>query len=283
MSLPHRIGVIGGGRMGAGIAQVVLARHCEVAMVEADEQACRAGAERVRSGLEQARRKGGLDQAPDEAMAHLAVGTDAAILAGCGLVVEAVFEDPQLKVLVLGRAASVVGPEAVLATNTSSISIDELAGGLPDPGRFLGMHFFNPVAVSSLVELVQGEATRPEVVEAATGWVEDLGKTPVVVRDRPGFATSRLGVLLGLEAVRMLEEGVASAEDIDTAMELGYRHPMGPLRLTDLVGLDVRLGIARYLAERLGERYRPPQLLIDKVERGELGRKAGRGFYDWRQ
>ncbi len=281
MSLPERIGVIGGGRMGAGIVQVVLARGSDAVMVEADEGAARAGAERVRSGLEQASRKNSLDRPPEEFMAHLAVGTDPALLAGCGLVVEAVFEDPQLKMSVLGRAGSAVGPDAVLATNTSSISIDELAVALSDPGRFLGMHFFNPVPVSSLVELVQGEATRPEVVEAARGWVGELGKTPVVVRDRPGFATSRLGVLVGLEAVRMLEEGVASAQDIDTAMELGYRHPMGPLRLTDLVGLDVRLGIARYLAERLGERFQPPRLLVEKVERGELGRKAGRGFYDW--
>jgi 3-hydroxybutyryl-CoA dehydrogenase len=143
------------------------------------------------------------------------------------------------------------------------------------------MHFFNPVPVSQLVELVRGEATTAEVVASAQRWAEALGKTPVVVADRPGFATSRLGVLLGLEAVRMLEEGVADAADIDTAMELGYRHPMGPLKLTDLVGLDVRLGVARYLAERLGDRFQPPQLLADKVARGELGRKTGRGFYDW--
>ncbi|MGH9073165.1 MAG: 3-hydroxyacyl-CoA dehydrogenase family protein, partial [Acidimicrobiales bacterium] len=202
-------------------------------------------------------------------------------LAGCALVVEAVFEDPGLKQSVLRAVAEAASPDAVLATNTSSISVDRLARSLPGPERFLGMHFFNPVPVSDLVELVRGAATAEGVVAAARGWVEALGKTPITVKDRPGFASSRLGVLLGLEAVRMLEEGVASAEDIDAAMVLGYRHPMGPLRTTDLVGLDVRLGIAEYLTGALGERFRPPRLLVDKVARGELGRKSGRGFFDW--
>jgi 3-hydroxybutyryl-CoA dehydrogenase len=143
------------------------------------------------------------------------------------------------------------------------------------------LHFFNPVPASELVEVVAGAATAAEIVDRARGWVAALGKTPVVVRDSPGFASSRLGVALGLEAIRMVEEGVASAEDIDAAMTLGYKHPVGPLRLTDLVGLDVRLAIAEYLASRLGPRFEPPALLREKVAHGELGRKVGRGFYEW--
>src|SRR6185312_7041580 len=156
-----------------------------------------------------------------------------------------------------------------------------LAVVLARPGRFLGLHFFNPVPASSLVEVVTGTATEPGLVAEAQGWVRALGKTPVTVADAPGFASSRLGVMLGLEAIRMLEEGVATAEDIDAAMVLGYKHPIGPLRLTDIVGLDVRLGIAEYLHAQLGERFAPPQLLRDKVAAGELGRKMGQGFFSW--
>ena len=171
--------------------------------------------------------------------------------------------------------------DAALATNTSSISIDDLAAGLERPARLLGLHFFNPVPASQLVEIVVGRATAPELVAAARGWVAAIGKVPVVVRDSPGFASSRLGVALGLEAIRMLEEGVASAADIDAAMELGYRHPVGPLRTTDIVGLDVRLGIAEELHARLGDRFAPPELLRRMVADGHLGRKTGRGFYEW--
>jgi 3-hydroxybutyryl-CoA dehydrogenase len=149
------------------------------------------------------------------------------------------------------------------------------------PEQFLGMHFFNPVPASKLVEVVLTGATAESVRDRVVSWVRAIGKTDVVVNDSPGFATSRLGVLLGLEAIRMLEEGVTDAEGIDTAMELGYRHPMGPLRSTDLVGLDVRLAVAEYLTSTLGDRFTPPTLLRDKVARGELGRKTGRGFYDW--
>ena len=161
------------------------------------------------------------------------------------------------------------------------MSIELIGEALERPDRFIGMHFFNPVPASKLVEIVIGPRTSPALRELVPGWVRTLGKTAVVVNDAPGFASSRLGLALGLEAVRMLEEGVASAADIDAAMSLGYGHPMGPLRLTDLVGLDVRLDIARYLQQRLGDRFAPPQLLIDKVERGETGRKSGRGFYSW--
>jgi 3-hydroxybutyryl-CoA dehydrogenase len=196
-------------------------------------------------------------------------------------VIEAVPEDPALKVASLLRIEDRVGAETPIASNTSSLSIDELAASLRFPSRFLGLHFFNPVPASELVEIVVGAATEPGIVASAQDWVAALGKTPVTVKNSPGFASSRLGVAIGLEAIRMLEEGVASAEDIDAAMVLGYKFPVGPLRLTDIVGLDVRLGIAEYLHSQLGERFAPPQLLRDKVAAGELGRKTGSGFFQW--
>jgi 3-hydroxybutyryl-CoA dehydrogenase len=161
------------------------------------------------------------------------------------------------------------------------LSVNGLARELARPQNFLGLHFFNPVPASTLIEVVLGEHTSGQLARAARGWVAALGKTAVVVNDAPGFASSRLGVAIALEAMRMVEEGVASAEDIDNAMVLGYKHPTGPLRTTDIVGLDVRLGIAEYLASTLGERFAPPQILRDKVARGELGRKTGKGFFEW--
>jgi 3-hydroxybutyryl-CoA dehydrogenase len=168
-----------------------------------------------------------------------------------------------------------------MASNTSSISITKLAGTVERRDRFVGLHFFNPPHVMKLIEIVRGERTSDETVADVRAVAEKMGKQPIVVRDSPGFATSRLGVAIGLEAIRMLEEGVGSAEDIDRAMELGYNHPMGPLRLTDLVGLDVRLGIAEYLAGTLGPRFEPPRLLRDLVAAGKLGKKTGEGFYRW--
>jgi 3-hydroxybutyryl-CoA dehydrogenase len=195
--------------------------------------------------------------------------------------VEAVPESLDLKLQALAAVEAVVAADAWLASNTSSISITTLAASLQRPDRLCGLHFFNPVPASKLVEIVVGEQSADELIDAARGWVSTLGKTPVVARDVPGFASSRLGLALSLEAIRMLEDGVASAEDIDAAMVLGYGHPMGPLKLTDVVGLDVRLGIAEYLQEALGDRFSPPDLLRAKVARGELGRKAGQGFYPW--
>jgi 3-hydroxybutyryl-CoA dehydrogenase len=281
-AVPARVGVIGGGRMGAGIAQVFLAAGARVAVVEAGGDAAEAARGRVADGLEEAARRGKLEGDVETALGRLTLLDTAAELdAETGLVIEAVPEQAQLKAEVLSAAETAVGPDAVLATNTSSLSVTELAAALQRPARFLGMHFFNPVPASKLVEVVVAAQTDPELVPAVGGWVRALGKTDVVVKDSPGFASSRLGVLLGLEAIRMLEEGVADAEAIDAAMELGYRHPMGPLRSTDLVGLDVRLSIAEYLHRTLGERFAPPQLLRDKVAAGELGRKTGRGFYTY--
>lgn len=276
------VGVIGGGRMGAGIAQVFLGIGAEVVLVEADADTAAAAGERVRASVAKAAERGSLTEPVDVVAARLRLVEDVAALpAGAALVVEAVPERPALKIDVLTRAEAAIGADTVLATNTSSLSIDELAAALHRPNRFVGMHFFNPVPPSALVEVVLGTATDDDVRDRAVAWVTELGKTGVVVRDSPGFASSRLGVLLGLEAARMVEEGVAEPAAIDQAMELGYRHPMGPLRLTDLVGLDVRLAIADYLRDKLGERFAAPDLLRRKVAAGELGRKTGQGFYTW--
>lgn len=281
-TMPGAVGVIGGGRMGAGIAQVFAAGGASVSVVESDESAVAAAGQRIADGLAKAAERGKLAEEPQVVLDRVTVFADLARLpSNADLVVEAVPERAEAKVDVLTRAESVVSGNTVLASNTSSLSIAELGAALREPGRFLGMHFFNPVPASKLVEVVTAPATRESVTGLARGWVRALGKTDVVVRDSPGFATSRLGVLLGLEAIRMLEEGVADAKAIDDAMELGYRHPMGPLRSTDLVGLDVRLAIAEHLHSTLGERFAPPKLLRDKVAAGELGRKSGRGFHDW--
>lgn len=279
-SLPHSCGVVGGGRMGAGIAHAFLLAGSTVTLVERDGDAADAARARVERAARRSADRGQLDD-PEQVMGRLACTTSAGALEACALVVEAVPEDPQLKLDTLGRVEAAIATEAVIATNTSSISLDTLGDGLEHPERLLGLHFFNPVPASKLIEVVIAERTRPELAGVAAGWVRALKKTPVVVRNSPGFASSRLGVALGLEAIRMVEEGVASAEDIDAAMTLGYGHPTGPLRLTDLVGLDVRLGIARYLATELGPRFEPPQLMVDMVARGDLGRKSGRGFYEW--
>ena len=280
-SVPARVGVIGGGRMGAGIAHAFVLTGAEVVVVERDDEAADAASARVREALRRSVDRGTTSRPFDALAAAVETATDASALAGCGLVVEAVPEHRDLKVAALERAERVLDAGAVLATNTSSISIDDLAAGLERPGSFVGLHFFNPVPASLLVEVVVGTATDDATTDAARSWVAAIGKTPVVVRDAPGFASSRLGVALGLEAIRMVEEGVASAADIDAAMELGYRHPVGPLRTTDLVGLDVRLGIAEELHARLGDRFAPPELLRRMVADGHLGRKTGRGFYEW--
>ncbi|OZD67527.1 3-hydroxybutyryl-CoA dehydrogenase [Rhodococcus sp. 05-340-1] len=280
MTAPRAVGVVGGGRMGAGIAQVFAALGSTVVIAEAADQQAALG--RVSTGLDRAHERGKLSEDPAAILARVStVAGPAELPADLDLIVEAVPEIPSLKVEVLALIDKVASDNTVIASNTSSISIAELGAALSDPSRFIGMHFFNPVPASTLVEIVRAPATSPDVVERVQQWVSLLGKTEVLVNDSPGFATSRLGVCLGLEAIRMLEEGVADAESIDRAMELGYKHPMGPLRSTDLVGLDVRLAIAEHLASTLGDRFTPPQLLRDMVARGDIGRKSGRGFHDW--
>ena len=279
--LPEHVGVLGGGRMGSGIAHAFCVSGSHVTIVERDEPSADAAREHVRTALQASIDRGATSESLDALTARVAVVTDYAAFAGADLVVEAVPEDLRIKADALRRVEEQLGDSAWLATNTSSLSVTSLADALRRPQRLCGMHFFNPVPASSLVEIVVGAASDPELIRLAGRWVKLLGKTPIVVADAPGFASSRLGVALGLEAIRMVEEGVASPEDIDAAMVLGYKHPVGPLRLTDIVGLDVRLGIAEYLHERLGERFRPPELLRSMVARGDLGRKSGHGFYDW--
>ncbi|MEP6842530.1 MAG: 3-hydroxyacyl-CoA dehydrogenase family protein [Pseudolysinimonas sp.] len=279
--LPARVGVLGGGRMGAGIAHAFLVSGSAVAVVERDDEQAEAARDRVTSAAQVSIDRGSTAETLESLTHRLAIGTDDSLFDECDLVIEAVPEEYSLKVASLRRIEDRVGAEVPIASNTSSISIDALAAELRFPSRLLGLHFFNPVPASELVEVVVGTATEPGIVELAQGWVGALGKTPVTVRDSPGFASSRLGLVIGLEAIRMLEEGVASADDIDAAMVLGYKFPVGPLRLTDIVGLDVRLGIAEYLHAQLGERFAPPQLLRDKVAAGELGRKSGQGFFSW--
>ena len=201
---------------------------------------------------------------------------------GATVVIEAAPERIDLKRAIFMEVEAAVSDEALLATNTSSLSIDKIASSLKNPSRFLGMHFFNPVAIMPLLEIVRGAESSEASILRAKQLGAALLKTPIVVKDAPGFATSRLGIALGNEAMRIYEEGVASAEDIDRAMVLGYRHPIGPLALTDLVGLDVRLAISEYLHSELGtDTFKPPQVLKDKVSRGELGKKSGRGFYEY--
>jgi 3-hydroxybutyryl-CoA dehydrogenase len=275
--LPERVAVIGGGRMGAGIAHAFLMAGAEVAVVEQNATAASEARDRILTAVEGSIRRG--SPAPDPSRLLVTVTWEA--LNGAGLAIEAVPELLDLKREALARAEQLLPVDAVLATNTSSLSIDTLAEGLTRPGAFLGLHFFNPVPASTLVEVVLGTATATTAGEAAERWVRALGKTAITVRDSPGFASSRLGVLLGLEAIRMVEDGVATPDDIDTAMELGYKHPVGPLRLTDMVGLDVRLDIAEYLARELGPRFEPPELLRRMVAEGMLGRKTGQGFFSW--
>ncbi|WP_024365721.1 3-hydroxyacyl-CoA dehydrogenase family protein [Arthrobacter sp. TB 26] len=280
--LPTTVGVLGGGRMGAGIAHAFLIHGSKVTIIERDEEAARGAHERVVASVDASINRGVIAGDRNDVLQRFGTSVDYAKFASCDLVVEAVPEDEELKNAALSAVADHLSPHAYLATNTSSLSVSGLAQSIPRPEQFLGLHFFNPVPASMLIEVVITETTSDETLAAARQWVAGLGKTAVVVRDAPGFASSRLGVAIALEAMRMVEEEVASAEDIDNAMVLGYKHPVGPLRTTDIVGLDVRLGIAEYLHSTLGERFAPPQILRDKVAAGELGRKSGKGYYDWR-
>jgi 3-hydroxybutyryl-CoA dehydrogenase len=284
MDTIERVTVIGAGTMGHGIAHVAATAGMEVFVHDVSEALIRKGLDAVKANLEKGVAKGKVSQEQrDAALArlHEAVDLDAAV-ARADLVVEAAPESLELKRSLFERLDRIAPEGALLATNTSSLSIDEIAAATGRPERVLGMHFFNPVHLMALLEIVRGERTAPEAVALAAHAGRRMGKDPIVVRNSPGFASSRLGIALGLEAMRMLEQDVASAEDIDKAMTLGYRHPMGPLRLTDLVGLDVRLAIAEYLhAELRNESFRPPEILRRLVAEGRLGQKSGRGFYEW--
>lgn len=280
----ERVTVLGAGVMGHGIAQVAAMAGHRVTLHDPDAAAAERGLARIRANLDKGVSLGKV-RAEERAEALDRISPAPSLAAACAraeLVVEAAPERMELKRSLFREVEAAASPSALLATNTSSLSIDAIAEVLAEPGRFLGLHFFNPVHLMALVEVVRGSRTDAAVLDAGVAFARGLGKEPIVVRDAPGFASSRLGVALGLEAMRMVEEGVAEPAAIDKAMVLGYRHPMGPLRLTDLVGLDVRLAIAEYLHEKLGgERYRPPAILRCMVEEGKLGRKTGEGFYRW--
>ena len=280
----ERVAVIGAGTMGHGIAHAALAAGYRVALADADRDALLMAHERIRETFGKGIERGKLDAAArDAALARLSTHPaleDAA--RDADLLIEAVPERIELKRALFTAAQGAAPAHAIFASNTSSLSISAIAAAVAQPGRVVGMHFFNPVAAMRLVEVVRGQATSDATLDAARAFAESLGKTPIVVGDSPGFATSRLGVVLGLEAIRMVEQGVASAADIDRAMELGYNHPVGPLRLGDMVGLDVRLAIADHLHATLKEEtYRAPRLLRRMVAEGKLGRKSGEGFYRW--
>ena len=280
----RRIAVIGAGTMGHGIAYVAVTAGFEVRLADADDATLRTGVRRIHEAFDKAIERGkATPETREAALGRLSTADSLAEAAsGVDLVIEAVPERLDLKQRIFAELEGFVAPDAVLGTNTSSLSVTRIAEPLDNPDRVVGLHFFNPVPVMKLLEIVRGDRTSDRVVEAARTLATALGKTPIVVRDAPGFATSRLGVVLGLEAIRMLEQGVASAEDIDRAMELGYNHPMGPLRLTDVVGLDVRLAIAEHLHATLrDDTYAPPALLRRMVSEGKLGRKSGQGFYSW--
>ena len=281
----ERIAVLGSGTMGHGIAQVCAAAGYETRLFDVAEDAVRAGQARITANLDKGIAKGKVTAEQREAtLSRLSTSTDLAeASAGVGIVIEAVPEKLELKHEVLGAAARHAADGAILATNTSSLSIASIAKGLPDATRVIGTHFFNPVHIMKLLEVIVGPQTGADVLETIRAFGERIGKQTITIQDSPGFATSRLGLVIGLEAIRMVEQGVGSAEDIDKAMTLGYGFPMGPLRLTDLVGLDVRLHIAEYLSKELedGAHFRPPKLLREMVAAGKLGKKSGQGFYAW--
>ena len=283
-----RAAVLGAGTMGHGIAQVLALAGIETCLFDVDSAAAEAGLAKVRANLDKGVERGKVEpDQRDRALERLRTETDlgaaiGAATGGVGLVIEAVPERMDLKREIFAELGRTLGPDVLLATNTSSLSISAIAESADHRERVLGMHFFNPVHIMKLVEVVRGTNSSEQAVETAMGLARRMGKEPIDVRDAPGFASSRLGLAIGLEAMRMVQAGVASAEDIDKAMTLGYGFPMGPLKLTDLVGLDVRLAIADYLTETLGERFQPPALLREMVARGDLGKKSGKGFYDWR-
>jgi 3-hydroxybutyryl-CoA dehydrogenase len=279
------IGVIGAGTMGHGIAQVAASAGYKVLLRDVDRESLARGIQAIERNLAKGIQLGKLTEDDrDSTLQHIRGTTKLEEIANSDLIVEAAPERLELKEEILREVETHSSKDFIFASNTSSLSISEIALASERPQNVVGMHFFNPVHLMRLVEIVVGKATGDDTVEAVREVSRRLRKEPIVVRDVPGFASSRLGVALGLEAMRMLEQGVASARDIDTAMELGYNHPMGPLKLTDHVGLDIRLNIAEYLFRELGsETFRPPEVLLRMVKEGKLGKKTGEGFYDWNE
>jgi len=277
------IAVIGAGTMGHGIAQVAAASGFWVTLNDVDDESLARGVRAIEANLAKGIQLGKLTEDDrDRTLQHIHGTTKLEECAAADLIIEAAPEKLELKQHILRQLETASGHSFIFASNTSSLSITEIATASRRPEAVVGMHFFNPVHIMRLVEIVVGKETNQATVESVLNAGRKMRKEPIIVKDVPGFASSRLGVALGLEAMRMLEQGVASAQDIDTAMELGYNHPMGPLKLTDLVGLDVRLSIAEYLHRELGsETFRPPEVLRRLVSEGKLGKKTGQGFYDW--
>jgi 3-hydroxybutyryl-CoA dehydrogenase len=277
------IAVLGAGTMGHGIAQVAALAGFRVILRDVEKEFLTRGLRAIEENLDKGIRRGKVtEDERDLVLQRIRGAVNLAETAHADLFIEAVPERMELKRETIREVEQIAEKDFIFATNTSSLSISEIARGAARPERVIGMHFFNPVHLMRLVEIVVGSETSDETIEIARAVGQRMKKEPITVRDVPGFASSRLGVALGLEAMRMLEQGVASAKDIDTAMELGYNHPMGPLRLTDLVGLDVRLSIAEYLHRMLGaETFRPPEILRRMVAAGKLGKKSGEGFYQW--
>ncbi len=274
--------VVGAGTMGNGIAQVCAQAGMSVTLTDVSAAVLERGMQNVGKSLSKLVEKGKLDAAAkDAALARITASSDTTAASSADLIVEAIPERMELKVQLFRELSAKAPAHTLLGTNTSSLSVTEIAGAASDPSRVIGLHFFNPVPVMELLEIVRGLSTSDATLARAQAFAAAIGKKAIVVKDFPGFATSRLGVMLGCEAIRMLEQGVASAADIDTAMKLGYRHPMGPLELTDLVGLDVRLAILDHLHREVGEQFRAPALLRQMVRAGYLGRKSGRGFYEY--
>ncbi|MFP9192194.1 3-hydroxyacyl-CoA dehydrogenase family protein [Natronosalvus vescus] len=277
------VGVLGAGTMGHGITQVVAMAGHDVVMRDIQVEFVERGIDSIESNLQEGVDREKVSSETKAATLERIDGTIdlAEAVEEADLVIEAVPEDMSLKRETVEDVESLAPDDALIASNTSSLSLTEIASALERPERAIGLHFFNPVHLMRLVEIVVPEQASEETVATAESFVEGIDKEPVVVRDSAGFATSRLGVTLGVEAMRMLEEGVADPQALDAAMELGYNHPMGPIELGDVVGLDVRLDILEHLREELGERFRPPQILRQKVRAGKLGRKSGEGFYVW--
>jgi len=280
----EHVAIIGAGTMGHGIAQVCAMAGMEVRLFDLADESLQSGLDKVHANLDKGVDRGKVSESlRDETLMRLAGTTDLeTAVDGADLVVEAVPEILELKRTLFGQIETLVDDDTVLGTNTSSLSVGSIAEAINRPERLVGLHFFNPVHIMKLLEVISHPGTSDDVISKIRSFGSEIGKESIYVKDFPGFATSRLGVCLGMEAIRMLEQGVASAADIDTAMVLGYRHPVGPLKLTDMVGLDVRMHIGEYLAKALGNTaFEPPELMRTMVREGRLGKKSGSGFYDW--
>lgn len=275
------IGVIGAGTMGSNIAQLCVQYDFDVILRDVEGDLVETGLERIEDGLAAAEDRNIIDDA-DAAFEHVTGTTDLDDVVGTAtFVIEAVPEQMDLKKSVFEELDMATDEDVVLGTNTSSLPVTEIASATESPERVIGTHFFNPPVKMELLELITGHHTTEDTIARTKAFAEDIGRTSILVDDFPGFATSRLGVALGMEAARMVQEGVASPKDIDRGMELGYNHPMGPLKLGDYNGWDIRLEIGDALADELGERFRPPQIVRKMVRAGDLGKKTGQGFYDW--